>query len=104
MERSEQDLAVWRRLAPGGLLLVGAGASVVADAATRRARRAVRGTVPGTASGTGRSGPTAWAAEGTLGLTLLGAGLSLFGEAVKRRALHDVAERARHDPRHDTER
>ncbi len=79
MEIEQQDLAVWRRLAPGGLLLVGAAASVIADAATRKARRAPA---------------PAWVAEGTLGLTLLGAGLSLFGEAVKRRALHDVAARA----------
>lgn len=75
----QRDLEVWRRLAPGGLLLVGAAASVIADAATRKARRAPA---------------RAWVAEGTLGLTLLGAGLSLFGEAVKRRALHDVAARA----------
>lgn len=79
MSDAQQDLEVWRRLAPGGLLVVGAAASVIADAATRKARRT----------------PTpAWVAEGTLGLTLLGAGLSLFGEAVKRRALHDVAARA----------
>lgn len=86
MTDAQEDLAVWRRLAPSGLLLVGAAASVIADAATRRAR--------GTVRGTGGSSPLGWVAEGTLGLTLLGAGLSLFGESVKRRALHDVAERA----------
>lgn len=75
-----QDHRVWQRLAPSGLLLVGAGLCVIADAATRKAARA----------------PTAgWVAEGTGGLTLVGAGLSLFGEAVKRRALFDVEERAR---------
>ena len=84
---------MWRRLAPGGLLMVGAGASVIADAASRRAR----GAGLGTALGARRSGPAAWVAEGTVGLTLLGAGLSLFGEAVKRRALHDVVDRTRHD-------
>lgn len=68
------DLEVWRRLAPSGLLLVGAGVCVVSDASTRRA------------AGTGLR---SWVAEGTAGLVLLNAGLSLFGEAVKRRALHD---------------
>lgn len=82
MTDAQEDLAVWRRLAPSGLLLVGAGASVIADAATRRATRETA------------AGPLVWVAEGTLGLTLVGAGLSLFGESVKRRALHDVAERA----------
>lgn len=77
---SDEDHRVWRRLAPSGLLLVGAGACVTADAATRRARRGA---------------PLGWVGEGTGGLVLLGAGLSLFGEAVKRRALFDVAERAR---------
>lgn len=75
-----EDHRVWQRLAPSGLLLVGAGLCVIADAATRRARAAT---------------PLAWVATGTGGLTLVGAGLSLFGEAVKRRALFDVAERAR---------
>lgn len=76
-----EDLDVWRRLAPGGLLLVGLGTCVVADAATRRAR----------GSGTAR-----WTGQGTAGLVLLNAGLSLFGEAVKRRALYDGARR--HQP------
>lgn len=74
-----QDLAVWRRLAPLGLLLVGAGVSVVCDASNRRSRAAAS---------------AAWVGEGTVGLVVLNAGLSLFGEAVKRRALHDVAQRA----------
>ncbi|HEX8496279.1 MAG TPA: hypothetical protein VF661_03715, partial [Actinomycetales bacterium] len=70
---ADEDHAVWRRLAPSGLLLVGAGACVISDASTRRAAGA---SVAG------------WAAEGTLGLVLLNAGLSVFGEAVKRRALY----------------
>ena len=110
MDRSQEDLAVWRRLAPGGLLLVGAGASVIADAATRKSRswdpprgRSTYGSDHPTDL-LDRLGTPGWVAEGTLGLTLLGAGLSLFGESVKRRALHDVAERARHDAHHDPER
>ena len=77
-DTAEQDYAVWRRLAPSGLLLVGAGACVISDASSRRAS----------------GGPaTGWVGEGTVGLVLLNAGLSLFGEAVKRRALYDVATR-----------
>ena len=74
----DEDYRVWKRLAPLGLLLVGAGTAVSADASSRRAAGA----------------PLArWVGEGTAGLVLLNAGLSLFGEAVKRRALHDVAAR-----------
>ncbi len=73
---AQEDYAVWRRFAPLGLLLVGAGVSVIADAATRRGRR---------------DAASMWVAEGTAGLVVLNAGLSLFGEAVKRRALYDVA-------------
>ena len=71
----DEHYRVWQRLAPAGLGLVGAGACVVGDAATRRAQRSPAAT---------------WVVEGTGGLVLLGAGLSLFGEAVKRRALHDL--------------
>lgn len=75
----DDDYRTWKRLAPLGLLLVGAGTAVSSDASSRRA------------AGT----PTArWVAQGTAGLLLLNAGLSVFGEAVKRRALHDVAARA----------
>lgn len=73
---TQEHYRVWQRLAPLGLLLVGAGASVIADAATRRGRR---------------EQATSWIGEGTVGLVVLNAGLSVFGEAVKRRALYDVA-------------
>lgn len=66
----------WQRFAPLGLLLVGTGTSVIADATVRKAAGA-RG--------------AAWVLEGTVGLVVLNAGLSVFGEAVKRRALYDVA-------------
>lgn len=72
---ADQDYRVWRRLAPGGLLLVGLGVSVAADASGRKSRG---------------EAPSAWVVEGTLGLVALNAGLSLFGEAVKRRALYDI--------------
>lgn len=74
----EEDLSVWRRLAPSGLLLVGAGTAVALDASARR----------------GSGAPLLrWVAEGTAGLVLLNAGLSVFGEAVKRRALYDWSQR-----------
>jgi len=76
---AQEDHRVWQRLAPSGLLLVGAGLCVLADAATRKARL---------------EAAVGWVAEGTGGLVLVGSGLSLFGEAVKRRALYDIAERA----------
>ena len=76
------DRRAWKVLAPSGLLAVGAGISVVTDAASRR----------------GRVPTLHWSAEGTLGLVLLNGGLSLFGEAVKRRALHDVAARTPRPP------
>lgn len=76
---TEQDYRVWRKLAPLGLLLVGAGVSIAGDASARRARGApARG----------------WVGEGTVGLVALNAGLSVFGEAVKRRALYEVAQRS----------
>lgn len=71
----EDHYRTWQRFAPLGLLLVGVGASVIADATVRKA--------------TGDGG-AAWVAEGTAGLIALNAGLSVFGEAVKRRALYDV--------------
>ena len=74
----EQDLSVWKRLAPMGLMLVGAGTAVAVDASARRASGAAL---------------LRWVAQGSLGLVLLNAGLSVFGEAVKRRALHDWAQR-----------
>jgi hypothetical protein len=74
------DYRAWKVLAPSGLLCVGFGISMVADASSRRGRRS----------------PTLqWFGQGTAGLVLLNGGLSLFGEAVKRRALHDIATRAR---------
>ena len=76
----DDDLRGWARLAPLGLLLVGAGVCVTGDAAVSR--------------GTGGD-PRRWVPAGTLGLLLQGAGLSVFGEAVKRRAVHDARAESR---------
>jgi len=72
---ADDDLRAWARLAPLGLVLLGAGTCVTGDAAVSR--------------GTGGSA-RGWVVAGTLGLLLQGAGLSVFGEAVKRRAVHDA--------------
>lgn len=71
----EDHYRTWQRYAPLGLLLVGVGASVIADATVRKTR----------------TGGAGWMLEGTVGLVALNAGLSVFGEAVKRRALYDMA-------------
>ncbi|PWJ52912.1 hypothetical protein SAMN06264364_11648 [Quadrisphaera granulorum] len=74
----EEDLSVWKRLAPSGMLLVGTGLCVTLDASARRS------------SG---SPLLRWVAEGTAGLVLVNAGLALYGEAMKRRGLYDAATR-----------
>ncbi|PRY14573.1 hypothetical protein [Kineococcus rhizosphaerae] len=72
------DLAAWKRLAPAGLLLVGAGLSTAVDAAQRRT----------TGAATSR-----WTGQGTVGLVLVNAGLCLFGESVRRRTRYELAPR-----------
>ncbi|GAA0309795.1 hypothetical protein GCM10009528_29010 [Kineococcus aurantiacus] len=72
------DLTAWKRLAPAGLLLVGAGLSTAVDAAQRRASGAAT---------------LRWGGQGTVGLVLVNAGLCLFGESVKRRTRHELAPR-----------
>jgi hypothetical protein len=76
MQKTDEHYRTWQRLAPLGLLLVGVGTSVVADAAIRKSHS---------------SHVLTWVAEGTVGLVALNAVLSIFGEAVKRRALYDIA-------------
>ena len=66
----------WRRLAPLGLVTVGAGASAIGEATIRKA--------------TGRP----WVVYGTVALCVFNAGLCLFGEAVKQRALLEWEEGA----------
>jgi hypothetical protein len=61
----------WSQFAPGGLVLIGLGISVIGDAVLKKSAR--RG----------------WFTQGTLGLMLLNAGLAVFGEAVKHRTLYE---------------
>ncbi len=69
------NLQAWRIFAPLGLVLVGAGVSVVAWTAESR----IMGV-----------GFWTWFVWGTVGLALLNAGLAFFGESVKHRLLHEL--------------
>lgn len=71
MDRHYQQ---WSEHAPRGLLLIGAGASIVGHAAGLKSR-----------------GKPAWQwiLFGTLGLIVLNAGVAIFGEAVKHRTLYE---------------
>ena len=70
----DQHYRDWSELAPRGLLLIGAGISIVGQAITWNARRR----------------PIwQWVIMGTVGLIVLNSGLSLFGEAVKHRTLYE---------------
>lgn len=70
----DQHYQQWSENAPRGLLLIGAGVSIVAHAAGLRTK--------------GRSS-LIWIALGTLGLIVLNAGVAIFGEAVKHRTLYE---------------
>lgn len=65
----------WSTNAPRGLLLIGAGISVVGQAIVLKAQRK-----PG----------WQWFFMGFIGLILVNAGISIFGEAVKHRALYET--------------
>ncbi len=62
----------WNQLSPLGLLVIGAGVSLVGDAIISKAR------------GKG------WFIKGTLGLIVFNAGIAIFGEAIKARALYET--------------
>lgn len=68
----DQHYEEWSTNAPRGLLLIGAGVSVVAHATILKSRK--RG---------------AWFMFGVIGMVLLNAGVSIFGEAVKHRTLYE---------------
>ena len=65
----------WSRLSPIGLLVIGAGASMIGHAATLKGKN---------------KGFWGWFLMGSLGLIVLNAGVSIFGEAVKHRSLYEV--------------
>lgn len=70
----DQHYQEWSTNAPRGMLLIGAGVSVVGQAIVLKAR-----------------GKPAiqWIILGTLGLIILNAGVAMVGEAVKHRALYE---------------
>lgn len=65
----------WSRFSPLGLLLIGAGASIIGHAANIKSRR---------------EGFLGWFIMGTIGLIVLNAGVSIFGDAVKHRTLYET--------------
>ena len=71
----EKHYEKWKWQSPLGLAAVGLGATLVSDAAIRKAN----------------DGPTwIWVIEGTAGLSAVNAGLSLFGDAIKHRVLYEI--------------
>lgn len=65
----------WSQLAPRGLLLIGAGMSIIGWATMNRVNR---------------QGFWAWVLPGTFGLAVLNFGISVFGEAVKHRTMYEM--------------
>ena len=64
----------WSTNAPRGLLLIGAGVSIVGQAIVLKAQR--------------KSG-WKWFLMGFLGLIVLNSGVAIFGESVKQRTLYE---------------
>lgn len=68
----------WLLLAPGGLVLVGAGACLVDWAGSLKTQGAP---------------PAKWLAAGTAALVVLNAGISVFGQGVVEKTLHELREK-----------
>lgn len=73
----------WLLLAPGGLLLIGAGATLIDWAGGLK----MKGGRPGN-----------WIAAGTAALVVLNAGVSVFGQSIIERVLHEVREKPASPP------
>lgn len=65
----------WSELAPRGLLLIGAGISLLGQATIMKSRE---------------RGSWMWVILGTLGLGVFNAGLAIFAESVKHRTLYEL--------------
>jgi mannose/fructose/N-acetylgalactosamine-specific phosphotransferase system component IIC len=70
----DQHYQEWSENAPRGLLLIGAGISVIGQAIVLKAQR---------------KPALHWFLFGFVGLIVFNAGVSIFGEAVKHRALYE---------------
>jgi hypothetical protein len=68
----------WLLLAPGGLMLIGAGACLVNWAGTMK---------------TQGTSPSKWIVAGTGALVVLNAGVSIFGQSVVESVLHQLHEK-----------
>lgn len=65
----------WLIFSPLGLLMIGAGTSLIGDATLRKQHS---------------EQPGPWIVWGTLGLVVLNAGIVIFGEAVKQRVQFEL--------------
>jgi len=70
----DQHYQEWSENAPRGILLIGAGISVIGQAIVLKAQR---------------KPSIQWFVFGFIGLILFNAGVSVFGEAVKHRTLYE---------------
>lgn len=68
----------WLLFAPGGLMLIGAGACLVNWAGTMK---------------TQGTSPSKWIVAGTGALVVLNAGVSIFGQSVVESVLHQLHEK-----------
>lgn len=66
----------WNKLAPQGLLLIGAGISLIGDSIIRKQQN------------------RRWFLLGSLGIVFFNIGLAMFGESVKHRALYEAKEKS----------
>jgi hypothetical protein len=70
----DQHYQKWSELAPRGMLLIGAGVSIIGHATILKARR---------------KSVWKWGFFGLLGLIVLNSGVALFGESMKHRTLYE---------------
>lgn len=70
----DQHYQKWSELAPRGLLLIGAGLSLIGQATILKARKRPS---------------LGWIVLGSLGLAVLNAGVSVFGESIKHRTMYE---------------
>ena len=70
----DQHYQKWSELAPRGLLLIGAGLSIIGQAVILKSHK---------------KPSILWIILGTFGLIVTNAGVSVFGESIKHRTLYE---------------